>query len=74
MDYCVVIVQHRDLSKLTNGDSCQGSEKKCASEVLSIGRTIEESMQKALPYKKEHGLEIKAWEDYRPDRGQPGGL
>ncbi|MFH2113698.1 MAG: carbamoyl-phosphate synthase (glutamine-hydrolyzing) large subunit, partial [Spirochaetota bacterium] len=48
LDYCVVKVPRWDLGKFKNVDSRIGSEMKSVGEVMSIGRTFEEAMQKAL--------------------------
>ena len=48
LDYCVVKVPRWDLGKFKNVDNCLGSEMKSVGEVMSIGRTFEEAMQKAL--------------------------
>ncbi|MDR2521307.1 MAG: carbamoyl-phosphate synthase (glutamine-hydrolyzing) large subunit [Spirochaetaceae bacterium] len=48
LDYCVVKVPRWDLSKFKNVDLRLGSEMKSVGEVMSIGRTFEEALQKAL--------------------------
>ncbi|MDR2110209.1 MAG: carbamoyl-phosphate synthase (glutamine-hydrolyzing) large subunit, partial [Spirochaetaceae bacterium] len=48
LDYCVVKVPRWDLSKFKNVDLRIGSEMKSVGEVMSIGRTFEEALQKAL--------------------------
>jgi len=48
LDYCVVKVPRWDLGKFKNVDSRIGSEMKSVGEVMSIGRSFEEAMQKAL--------------------------
>jgi carbamoyl-phosphate synthase large subunit len=48
LDYCVVKVPRWDLGKFKNVDVRLGSEMKSVGEVMSIGRTFEEAMQKAL--------------------------
>lgn len=48
LDYCVVKVPRWDLSKFKNVDVRIGSEMKSVGEVMSIGRTFEEALQKAL--------------------------
>jgi carbamoyl-phosphate synthase large subunit len=48
LDYCVVKVPRWDLSKFKNVDIRIGSEMKSVGEVMSIGRTFEEALQKAL--------------------------
>jgi carbamoyl-phosphate synthase large subunit len=48
LDYCVVKVPRWDLSKFKNVENRIGSEMKSVGEVMSIGRTFEEALQKAL--------------------------
>jgi len=48
LDYCVVKVPRWDLGKFKNADIIIGSEMKSVGEVMSIGRTFEEALQKAL--------------------------
>jgi carbamoyl-phosphate synthase large subunit len=48
LDYCVVKVPRWDLGKFKNVDITIGSEMKSVGEVMSIGRTFEEALQKAL--------------------------
>ncbi len=48
LDYCVVKVPRWDLAKFKNVDVRIGSEMKSVGEVMSIGRTFEEALQKAL--------------------------
>jgi carbamoyl-phosphate synthase large subunit len=48
LDYCVVKVPRWDLGKFKNVDDRIGSEMKSVGEVMSIGRSFEESLQKAL--------------------------
>jgi carbamoyl-phosphate synthase large subunit len=48
LDYCVVKVPRWDLTKFKNVDVRIGSEMKSVGEVMSIGRTFEEALQKAL--------------------------
>ncbi len=48
LDYCVVKVPRWDLGKFKNVDLRLGSEMKSVGEVMSIGRTFEEALQKAL--------------------------
>ncbi|MDR0554317.1 MAG: carbamoyl-phosphate synthase large subunit [Treponema sp.] len=48
LDYCVVKVPRWDLSKFKNVETRIGSEMKSVGEVMSIGRTFEEALQKAL--------------------------
>ncbi|MDR3302404.1 MAG: carbamoyl-phosphate synthase large subunit [Spirochaetaceae bacterium] len=48
LDYIVVKVPRWDLSKFKNVDLRLGSEMKSVGEVMSIGRTFEEALQKAL--------------------------
>ncbi|MDR2070147.1 MAG: carbamoyl-phosphate synthase (glutamine-hydrolyzing) large subunit [Treponema sp.] len=48
LDYCVVKVPRWDLAKFKHVDIRIGSEMKSVGEVMSIGRTFEEALQKAL--------------------------
>ncbi|MHB9292317.1 carbamoyl-phosphate synthase large subunit [Hollandina sp. SP2] len=48
LDYCVVKVPRWDLTKFKHVETCIGSEMKSVGEVMSIGRTFEEALQKAL--------------------------
>jgi carbamoyl-phosphate synthase large subunit len=48
LDYCVVKVPRWDLGKFKDVDDSIGSEMKSVGEVMSIGRTFEEALQKAL--------------------------
>jgi carbamoyl-phosphate synthase large subunit len=48
LDYCVVKVPRWDLGKFKNAELTIGSEMKSVGEVMSIGRTFEEALQKAL--------------------------
>lgn len=48
MDYCVVKIPRWDLAKFKDVDTRIGSEMKSVGEVMSIGRTFEEALQKAV--------------------------
>ncbi|MDR3342109.1 MAG: carbamoyl-phosphate synthase large subunit [Treponema sp.] len=48
LDYCVVKVPRWDLSKFKHVENRIGSEMKSVGEVMSIGRSFEEALQKAL--------------------------
>jgi carbamoyl-phosphate synthase large subunit len=48
LDYCVVKVPRWDLGKFKDVDVSIGSEMKSVGEVMSIGRSFEEALQKAL--------------------------
>jgi carbamoyl-phosphate synthase large subunit len=48
LDYCVVKVPRWDLGKFKDVDLQIGSEMKSVGEVMSIGRSFEEALQKAL--------------------------
>jgi carbamoyl-phosphate synthase large subunit len=48
LDYCVVKVPRWDLGKFKDVEITIGSEMKSVGEVMSIGRTFEEALQKAL--------------------------
>lgn len=48
LDYCVTKIPRWDLSKFNNVSTNIGSAMKSVGEVMSIGRTFEETIQKAL--------------------------
>jgi carbamoyl-phosphate synthase large subunit len=48
LDYCVVKIPRWDLGKFKNIDPHIGPQMKSVGEVMSIGRTFEEAMQKAV--------------------------
>jgi len=48
LDYCVVKVPRWDLKKFNNASPVLGSGMKSVGEVMAIGRTFEESFQKAV--------------------------
>ncbi|MDR3115741.1 MAG: carbamoyl-phosphate synthase (glutamine-hydrolyzing) large subunit [Treponema sp.] len=48
LDYCVVKVPRWDLTKFKHVETRIGSEMKSVGEVMSIGRSFEEALQKAL--------------------------
>jgi len=48
LDYCVVKIPRWDLTKFKNVDQRIGSEMKSVGEVMSIARTFEEALQKAI--------------------------
>ncbi|MDR3276303.1 MAG: carbamoyl-phosphate synthase (glutamine-hydrolyzing) large subunit [Treponema sp.] len=48
LDYCVVKAPRWDLSKFKHVENRIGSEMKSVGEVMSIGRSFEEALQKAL--------------------------
>lgn len=48
LDYCVVKIPRWDLTKFKNVDQKINSEMKSVGEVMSIGRTFEEALQKAI--------------------------
>ncbi|MDR1868324.1 MAG: carbamoyl-phosphate synthase (glutamine-hydrolyzing) large subunit [Treponema sp.] len=48
LDYCVVKIPRWDLNKFKHVENHIGSEMKSVGEVMSIGRTFEEALQKAL--------------------------
>jgi len=48
LDYCVVKIPRWDLTKFKDVDTHLGSEMKSVGEVMSIGRTFEEALQKAI--------------------------
>lgn len=48
LDYCVVKIPRWDLTKFKEVDTHIGSEMKSVGEVMSIGRSFEEALQKAI--------------------------
>lgn len=48
LDYCVIKMPRWDLSKFKNVDTRLGSEMKSVGEVMAIGRSFEEALQKAI--------------------------
>ena len=56
LDYCVVIVPRRDLSKIPMVNDKLGSSMKSVGEVMSISRSFEEAFQKALRMANENIL------------------
>ena len=48
LDYCVVKIPRWDLTKFKEVDTHLGSEMKSVGEVMSIGRSFEEALQKAV--------------------------
>ena len=48
LDYCVVKIPRWDLAKFKEVDTHLGSEMKSVGEVMSIGRSFEEALQKAI--------------------------
>lgn len=48
LDYIVIKIPRWDLNKLENVDQSLGTEMMSVGEVMSIGRTFEESLQKAI--------------------------
>jgi carbamoyl-phosphate synthase large subunit len=48
LDYCVVKMPRWDLEKFEGSDTTIGSEMKSVGEVMAIGRTFPETLQKAL--------------------------
>ena len=48
LDYCVIKMPRWDLSKFKDVDTRLGSEMKSVGEVMAIGRSFEEALQKAI--------------------------
>jgi len=48
LDYLVVKIPRWDLQKFKNVDPCLGPQMKSVGEVMAIGRTFEEALQKAI--------------------------
>lgn len=48
LDYCVIKMPRWDLSKFTRVSTRIGSQMKSVGEVMSIARSFEEAMQKAI--------------------------
>ncbi|MDR2602762.1 MAG: carbamoyl-phosphate synthase (glutamine-hydrolyzing) large subunit [Spirochaetaceae bacterium] len=63
LDYCAVKVPRWDLSKFKNVNLELGSEMKSVGEVMAIGRTFEEAVQKALRMRTGIGAPGLAGED-----------
>eukprot|EP00397_Hematodinium_sp_SG-2012_P000835 GEMP01000836.1.p1 GENE.GEMP01000836.1~~GEMP01000836.1.p1 ORF type:complete len:1563 (+),score=298.28 GEMP01000836.1:32-4690(+) len=67
LDYCVVKVPRWDLKKFLTVDQSVGSCMKSVGEVMAIGRTFEETLQKALRMVDDasHGFEASRYDlDY----------
>ncbi|KAF7617917.1 aspartate carbamoyltransferase [Aspergillus flavus] len=56
LDYCVVKIPRWDLKKFTRVSTQLGSSMKSVGEVMSIGRTFEEAIQKAIRSVDFHNL------------------
>ncbi|KAJ5894847.1 Carbamoyl-phosphate synthase large subunit [Penicillium taxi] len=56
LDYCVVKIPRWDLKKFTRVSTLLGSSMKSVGEVMSIGRTFEEAIQKAIRSVDFHNL------------------
>ncbi|KAJ5431562.1 ATP-grasp fold subdomain 1 [Penicillium cf. griseofulvum] len=56
LDYCVVKIPRWDLKKFTRVSTQLGSSMKSVGEVMSIGRTFEEAIQKAIRMVDFHNL------------------
>lgn len=48
LDYCVIKIPRWDLTKFTRVSTRIGSQMKSVGEVMSVARTFEEAMQKAI--------------------------
>jgi carbamoyl-phosphate synthase len=72
LDYVVAKVPRWDLRKFTTVDPAVGSCMKSVGEVMSIGRTFEETIQKALRMVDESckGFDVDRWDDEEVHRGQ----
>ncbi|KAI5294958.1 hypothetical protein KEM52_002750 [Ascosphaera acerosa] len=62
LDYCVVKIPRWDLKKFTRVSTLLGSSMKSVGEVMAIGRTFEEAIQKAIRCVDFHNLGFKATE------------
>jgi carbamoyl-phosphate synthase/aspartate carbamoyltransferase len=60
LDYCVVKIPRWDLKKFTRVSTQLGSSMKSVGEVMSIGRTFEEAIQKAIRSVDFHNLGFSA--------------
>ncbi|KAJ5690845.1 Protein pyrABCN [Penicillium macrosclerotiorum] len=60
LDYCVVKIPRWDLKKFTRVSTQLGSSMKSVGEVMSIGRTFEEAIQKAIRSVDFHNLGFNA--------------
>merc|ERR1719352_2057915 len=71
LDYCIMKVPRWDLRKFTSVDQHVGSAMKSVGEVMAIGRTFEETIQKALRMVDEScvGFDAKRWELEQAHRG-----
>jgi len=60
LDYCVIKMPRWDLGKFKDVDTRIGSEMKSVGEVMAIGRSFEETLQKAVRMTgaSEHGLQL----------------
>ncbi|KAI5281900.1 hypothetical protein KEM54_003065, partial [Ascosphaera aggregata] len=62
LDYCVVKIPRWDLKKFTRVSTLLGSSMKSVGEVMAIGRTFEEAIQKAIRCVDFHNLGFNATE------------
>lgn len=62
LDYCVVKIPRWDLKKFTRVSNLLSSSMKSVGEVMSIGRTFEEAIQKAIRSTDYHNLGFNATE------------
>ncbi|KZZ87241.1 aspartate carbamoyltransferase [Ascosphaera apis ARSEF 7405] len=60
LDYCVVKIPRWDLKKFTRVSTLLGSSMKSVGEVMAIGRTFEEAIQKAIRCVDFHNLGFSA--------------
>ncbi|HHY32890.1 MAG TPA: carbamoyl-phosphate synthase large subunit [Firmicutes bacterium] len=75
IDYCVVKIPRWDFSKFPGGDSTLTTQMKSVGEVMAIGRTFKEALQKAIRSLDQGaaGLGLNAADDH-DESAQGGGL
>ncbi|KAJ6048129.1 hypothetical protein N7499_000844 [Penicillium canescens] len=70
LDYCVVKIPRWDLKKFTRVSTQLGSSMKSVGEVMSIGRTFEEAIQKAIRSVDFHNLGFSATDALMSIKGE----
>ena len=63
LDYVVVKAPRWDLQKFRGASQAIGSSMKSVGEVMAIGRSFEEALQKALRMLEAGGMKTPAWKD-----------
>lgn len=70
IDYCVVKIPRWAFEKFPGADDTLGPQMKSVGEVMAIGRTFPEALNKAM-----RGLEVKEWQAHGEERlNQPTGV